>query len=72
MNTLSLVITGDNAQMFSVSASSLTKEAANNLTGTNITIQYTPTTVGSHTATLTISGGGLDPAKVITLNGIGE
>jgi len=44
----------------------------NTLTGSNITVTYQPTSVGIHTATLTISGGGLTTPKVITLNGQGK
>jgi len=70
-NNLNLVITGGNAAMFNVSISSVAKDIANGITGTNITISYMPTSTGSHSATLTISGGGLNPSKVITLSGIG-
>jgi len=70
-NNLNLVITGANAAMFNVSISSVAKDIANGITGTNITISYMPTSTGSHSATLTISGGGLNPSKVITLSGIG-
>ena len=70
-NNLNLVITGANAAMFNVSISSVAKDIANGITGTNITISYMPTSIGSHSATLTISGGGLNPSKVITLSGIG-
>ncbi|MFZ4726593.1 MAG: M6 family metalloprotease domain-containing protein [Paludibacter sp.] len=70
VGSLSLIITGTNSTLFSVSASSITKDAANASTGVNINISYSPNSIGSHTATLTISGGGL-PEKVITLNGEG-
>jgi M6 family metalloprotease-like protein len=70
-NNLNIVITGANAGMFNATVSSVTKDAANSITGTNITINYLPTTTGIHTATLTISGGGLNPDKVITLTGSG-
>lgn len=71
VNNLSVVISGPNANQFTVSANSIAKDAANANSGLNITVSYSPTTVGSHTATLTISGGGLNPDKVITLNGEG-
>jgi len=70
-NNLNLVIAGAYAAMFNVSISSVAKDIANGITGTNITISYMPTSIGSHSATLTISGGGLNPSKVITLSGIG-
>lgn len=68
---LTVAISGQHATMFSVSASSITKDNANSANGFNITISYRPTTTGNHTATLTISGGGLNPDKVITLKGTG-
>lgn len=72
LSALSVNITGTNAAMFAVSTSAITSSAANAANGTNINISYTPASTGSHTATLTISGGGLNPAKVITLNGEGK
>jgi M6 family metalloprotease-like protein len=71
-STVSLAVTGTDAAMFTVSANSLTKDLVNAATGTNITVVYKPTTIALHTATLTISGGGLNPAKVITLQGEGK
>lgn len=67
--SLSLVVTGTDASFFTVSTASLTKDAANAEAGTNINVTYTPTTVGTHSAVLTISGGGLNPVKVINLSG---
>lgn len=72
ISNLSIAITGTNASMFKASVTSLTKENANAIAGKNITITYQPTAIGTHTATLTISGGGLNPAKVITLTGEGK
>jgi len=71
VNNLSLVITGDNANQFSVSANSLIKDNANSNSGINITVSFSPTTLGQQSATLTISGGGLNPDRVIILSGIG-
>ncbi len=65
---LSLVVTGNNASYFTVSTATITKDAANAVGGAIITITYLPTATGTHTATLTISGGGLSPAKVIDLS----
>ncbi len=70
--SLTLTVSGANASMFTVSASSVLKENANAVSGTNINIVYKPTSTGNHTATLTISGGGLNPAKVIQLSGTGN
>jgi M6 family metalloprotease-like protein len=66
---LSVSITGVNAAMFTASVGTLAMSAANSSNGTVLNIQYQPTAVGSHTATLTIQGGGLNPAKVIELKG---
>ncbi|HEY5592846.1 MAG TPA: M6 family metalloprotease domain-containing protein [Paludibacter sp.] len=71
VNDLSVVITGKDANMFTVSANTITKDAADGSNGINISINYKPTTTKAHTAMLTISGGGLNPEKVITLNGTG-
>jgi hypothetical protein len=43
--------------------------AANSESGANINITYRPVTAGTHTALLTISGGGLVHDKVIELKG---
>ena len=71
VNDLSLVISGANASQFTVSKGSVTKDLVNATGGINIVVTYAPTSVGQHTATLTISGGGLNPDKVITLKGEG-
>jgi len=72
IGNLTVAITGPDASMFKASVASITKEMSNALTGKNITVSYQPTAAGMHTATLTISGGGLNPAKVITLTGEGK
>ena len=71
LSALSVVVTGSDAAMFTVSTSSITNSATNAANGTNIKVVYAPASKGSHTATLTISGGGLSPDKVITLTGEG-
>ncbi len=68
---LNLLITGTDANLFSVSSPSLTDTSANAIEGVDITISYTPTSSATHTAILTISGGGINPNKVITLLGVG-
>ena len=72
LSALSVNITGTNAAMFAVSTATITSSTANAANGTNINVTYTPAATGNHTATLTISGGGLNPAKVITLTGEGK
>ena len=52
-STVGLSITGTNAALFKVSSASVTAADAN--AGKNITVSYTPTTVGSHTATLVVT-----------------
>jgi immune inhibitor A len=70
-SSLTVSLSGPDASLFTVSVSSLSQTAANAPTGSSITINYKPTVTGNHTATLTISGGGLNPDKVITLQGSG-
>ncbi len=72
INDLSVTLSGANANLFGVSTNSITKTAANSENGINITVNYTPTSTGSHSAILTISGGGLSPEKVINLSGQGQ
>ncbi len=69
VTNLSVIISGSDAGLFNVSTSTITKDAANATSGTTLSINYLPTSLGSHTATITISGGGLNPDKVIILNG---
>ena len=52
-STVGLSITGTNAALFKVSSASVIATDAN--AGKNITVSYTPTTVGSHTATLVVT-----------------
>ena len=70
-DNLTLAVSGTDAAMFAVPATTITRDAANATGGFNITITYTPASIGNHSATLTVSGGGLIPAKVITLTGSG-
>jgi len=65
---LGLAITGTNADLFTLSQYTVT-ETGGNVPNTVITITYSPTTVGNHTATLTMaSAGAMDLTR--TLNGI--
>lgn len=66
---LTVALSGANADQFAVSTSTVAQSAANDVAGTVITVSYKPVATGSHSATLTISGGGLTNAKVITLSG---
>lgn len=72
INNLSVTLSGANPNLFGVSTNSITKTSANSENGINITVNYTPTSTGSHSSILTISGGGLSPEKVINLSGQGQ
>ena len=59
---LSLSISGTNASLFSVSKTTLTKTEAE--TGYVLTLTYNTQTIGTHTAQLLISGGGISPTTL--------
>jgi hypothetical protein len=64
---IALAISGTNANLFSVSAASVSQTGGTaNLTA--VTVNYNPTTPGSHTATLTLSSAGA-PSIIRNLNG---
>ncbi len=69
---LTVTISGTNAAYFSVTPTTVTKESANSSSGSNVTVTFSPASTGNHSAVLTISGGGLTPAKVINLEGTGN
>lgn len=64
---LNLSVTGTDASMFTLSQKSMSQSVATN--GKAITVTYLPTASGNHTATLTISGGGLSSVHEVTLSG---
>ena len=64
--TINLGLSGTNAALFGLSATSAT--SAEGLAGKSITITYSPTAEGSHTATLTISSSEFT-SVILTLNG---
>ena len=64
---LSLAVSGTNSSFFTLSATTIQKAVAE--TGSSVTITYKPTSTGSHTATLTISGGGLASNRTFKLSG---
>lgn len=66
VGNVTLSISGSNASCFSLSQTTLTASAVNN--GTYITLSYRPTTIGNHTATLTIASQGATTITA-TLNG---
>jgi hypothetical protein len=59
---LTATVGGTNASLFSISFNSITKAEAE--AGFILTINYNTKTVGSHTATLQISGGGITPVTI--------
>lgn len=63
---LTLKLTGATG-VFSIDKTSITKSAATS--GATVTVTYKPTTSGTQTATITISGGGLTANKTISLKG---
>ena len=64
---LNFYITGTNASLFSLGATTMTQAAATS--GSSLTITYTPTAGGDHTATLVISGGGLASNHEVAITG---
>jgi len=64
---LTLAVTGTNASYFTLSQATMTQSVATN--GKAITIEYHPTAAGEHSATLQISGGGLENAHEVALSG---
>lgn len=64
--TINLALSGTNASLFGLSATSAT--SAEGLAGKSITITYSPTAEGSHSATLTISSSEFT-SVILTLNG---
>lgn len=63
-----LTITGTDAAMFSVSTTTITATDGN-IAPKDVTVTYTPTVTGDHSATLNISSGNL--IKKVTLTGTG-
>jgi len=66
---LSVNVSGTDAGLFTLSAATISRTAANAEGGANLNVTYKPIITGSHQAVLTISGGGLNPEKVIQLYG---
>lgn len=66
-DNLSLAISGTNSSLFSLDATTILKASAE--AGSSVTITYRPTAAGNHSATLTISGGGLASDQTFALSG---
>ena len=59
---LNISLSGANAAYFTLSMNTITPSEAQ--TGSNVNITYNPSEIGNHTATLTISGGGITTVTV--------
>lgn len=64
---LSLTISGTNASMFDLSASKIS--ASEGMKGIDVSVSYTPTAIGNHKVTLTISSEELSKSVVVNLTG---
>ena len=64
---ITLALSGENANEFSVSTAKITKDEE---VSQEVTVTYAPTAEGNHTATLTITSGTL--SKTVTLSGSAE
>ena len=67
--SLSLRLYGDNSDMFSIDATSLSANAVNAAAGINLRVTYHPTTLGRHEAKIILFDGGITP---VTVDLIGE
>jgi endonuclease I len=68
-SALSVLITGTDKSMFKAEARSVSASSINAQGGTKLNISYTPTSVGTHTASLTLYDGGLASQVNVTLMG---
>ena len=69
---ITISLSGTDAALFNVSTSTVLKDNANAPAGSEISITYSPLTIGTHTALMTLSGGGMAENRVIILNGTGQ
>lgn len=69
-NDVTVAISGDNADFFAAEATTLTAAEIMAEGGKELTITYTPTEAGVHTATLTLSSEDLTAPVTATLNGV--
>lgn len=66
---LTIGVSGNHAELFTVSTNTIPLTTANSFEGANLTVIYKPVSSGEHNAILSISGGGLNPEKTIQLLG---
>lgn len=69
-NDVTVAISGENADLFEADASTLTAAEIMAEGGKELTITYTPTEAGVHSATLTLSSEDLTSPVTATLNGV--
>lgn len=69
-NNVTVAISGDNADFFTAEATTLTAAEIMAEGGKELTITYTPTEAGVHSATLTLSSEDLTSPVTATLNGV--
>ena len=69
-NDVTVAISGDNADFFTAEATTLTAAEIMAEGGKELTITYTPTEAGVHSATLTLSSEDLTSPVTATLNGV--
>lgn len=68
---LSVTVYGTDRAMFGISAKSIPASVVNSSAGYWLTVSYTPTSEGSHTARLLVSDGGLTGSLGVALLGVG-
>ena len=68
---LSLAISGTDQDMFSVDKTSVAQTSAGAVATTTITVTYTPSSNGAHSATITVSSTGAEN-KTVALSGTGK
>ena len=67
--SLTLIVKGANKNMFKIDKTTITASQA--ASGATVTVTYTPTTVGIHKASISISGGDAESSKTVNLTGKG-
>lgn len=68
---LSLALSGTNQAMFSIDKTSVAQTSAGAVATTTITVTYTPSSNGAHSATITVSSTGAE-SKTVALSGTGK
>lgn len=66
---LSLRISGDHRDMFSMATNTISNQLVNSATGYYLQVTYTPTSAGEHSARILIYDGGLDGSLYVNFHG---